>query len=84
MLKKESENGKPVWPTLQALIGNQINVKTNWTQHEIIHQQNQYLETMVSFIVTENLQSFNNNPDIRDKNFKQLTAYVSKRLVEQS
>lgn len=76
MLKKESDEGMPVWPSLQAIIGDQIKISSNWAQHEIIHQKNQYDETMVSFIVTENLKSFNNDPSVRDKNFKELMNYA--------
>jgi hypothetical protein len=82
LLKKESEEGMPVWPSLQALIGDQINIKSNWTQNEITHQINQNDETMVSFIVTENLTSFNNDPLIRDKNFKELMDYAINQAGE--
>lgn len=76
MIKKESDEGMPVWPSLQANIGESVDIKTNWAQHEILHQTNQYGETMVSFIVTENLTSFNNDPVVKDKNFKQLMEYA--------
>lgn len=76
MLDKESDDGLPVWPSLEAIIGNKINEKNNWEQYEITHQLNQYSETMVSYIVTENLKSFNNNPFVRDKNFKELMKYA--------
>jgi hypothetical protein len=76
MLKKESDEGMPVWPSLQATIGEIVNPKTNWAQHEIMHQTNEHSDTMVSFIVTENLLSFNNNPNVRDKNFKELMKYA--------
>jgi len=83
MLKKESDTGKPVWPSLQAVIGDKVDVEKNWSQHEIIHQTNQNDETMVSFIVTEKLNSFNNNPQVRDKNFKQLMEYSINHLGEE-
>jgi hypothetical protein len=82
MFKKESDEGMPVWPSLEATIGDQVNIKTNWTQHEIKVQENQYAEPMISFIVTENLTSFNNDPDVKDKNFKELMAYAIDRANE--
>jgi hypothetical protein len=85
MYKKESnDQGMPVWPNLQGMIGDQIKPSINWTQHEILLQTNQYDETMVSFIVTENLNSFNNNPVIRDKNFKELMNYAINQAGEES
>lgn len=83
MFKKESDEGMPVWPSLQATIGDQVNIKTNWSQNEIIHQTNQYEETMISFIVTENLTSFNNNIMVRDKNFKELMNYAITYMNEE-
>ncbi len=83
MIKKESEEGMPVWPNLQGLIGDQINISTNWNQHEILHQINQNDEIMVSFIVTEKLTSFNNNPLIRNKNFKELMDYAINQAGEE-
>lgn len=83
MIKKESDDGMPVWPNLQAVIGNQIDVASNWYQNEILHQTNQNNQTMVSFIVTENLTSFNNNPAIKDKNFKELMEYATNYMGEE-
>ena len=83
MIKKESDQGMPVWPSLQATIGDSVDIKTNWSQNEILHQTNQYGETMVSFIVTENLTSFNNDPMVRDKNFKQLMSYAINHAGEE-
>ncbi len=76
MVKKESDGGMPVWPNLKGLIKERINASTNWDKHEILHQTDQNNKTMVSFIVTENLEPFNNNPLIRDKNFKELMDYA--------
>ena len=84
LLKKESDDGMSVWPSLQAIIGNQINIKTNWMQNEILHQTNQYEETMVSFIVTENLTSFNNNPNIKNLNFRELMNYAIDKVGEEN
>lgn len=83
LLKKESDDGMPVWPNLQGIIGNIIDTTTNWEQNEIIHQINQNDEIMVSFIVTENLTSFNNNPSVRNKNFKELMNYAINQKGEE-
>jgi hypothetical protein len=88
LLKKESDEGMPVWPSLQGIIGgpefpNKINVDKNWAQHEIKLMNNEKDETMVSFIVTENLTSFNNNPIVRDKNFRELMNYAINQAGEE-
>ncbi len=81
-LIKESDEGMPVWPSLQGVIGDKINIAANWSQHEILSQTNQYGETMISFIVTENLTCFNNDPAVRDKNFKELMNYAINQAGE--
>jgi hypothetical protein len=83
MLKKESDMGMPVWPSLQAVVEDQVDIPNNWDQHEILHQTNELGETMVSFIVTENLTSFNNNPVVRNKNFKELMDYAINQAGEE-
>jgi len=78
MYKKDSHTNfeYPVWPSLQATIEDKIDIDSNWDQHQIDHQLDKNGIIMVSFIVTEMLKSFNNDPQVRDKNFRELGKYA--------
>lgn len=77
MLKKFPGEAKAVWPPLRCELENEVNIQNKWEdQHEIIHQENERGEIMISFIVAEKLSSFNNNPNVRNKNFHELMDYA--------
>lgn len=75
-LNKKGEDGKSIWPVLSGTIGNYIDPEKNWEQHEISEIINNKNQKMISYIITENIDSFNNNPKIKDKNFKELMNYA--------
>lgn len=68
---------KLVWPMLKAVVSNHVlDPENTWNQYESSIIVNDLNEEMVSFVVAEKLKSFNNDPNIRDKNFKQLMKYA--------
>jgi len=66
----------PVWPSQRCVIGDLIDPNENWLQYEKLTLTNYKKEIMISYIVTETIVSFNNKPEIRDKNFKELMKYA--------
>ena len=70
------EHQKPVWPSMYYDIKNPVNLENEWKQHSIDTIINEKGEEMVSIIVTENIESFNNNEHVRDKNFQDLMKYA--------
>lgn len=76
MLKKINSTEKPVWPFLFGHITSKIDPNKAWDKYKMLKHINNKGETMLSFTTTENLESFNNHPDIRDKNFRELMKYA--------
>jgi hypothetical protein len=66
-----------VWPSLRANIIEAIDPNEKWIQHEItkIDTPDSEYSNMISYIITENIQSFNNLPKVRDMNFTELMKY---------
>jgi hypothetical protein len=68
-------NYRYVWPALSCVIEERIG-KNNWEKHNREMYDNHRGEKIVSYIVTENIKSFNNDKDIRNKNFHELMDYA--------
>ena len=71
-------SGMPVWPSQKCVIGEEIIPEDTWDLHEVRKFENFRKEMLVSYIVTENIESFNNNPAVKDKNFHELRSYAIK------
>lgn len=81
-VKFKGDKVDAIWPSLDAEVGNKEVDVNQWKQHEIkkIPYKNGEL---VSYIITEDTKNFNNNPQTRDKNFKELMKYAVKEKGEE-
>jgi hypothetical protein len=72
---KKNDKNKDLWPSLQCTVENKVS-KTYWEKRNIEIYTNDKNETMVSYIVIEKIESFNNDKNFRDKNFQELMDYA--------
>lgn len=70
-----NDKGKRIWPCISCTIENKVSSKY-WEQKNIEIYTNNKDEIMVSYIVNEKIECFNNREDIRDKNFQELMEYA--------
>jgi hypothetical protein len=78
------ENGqlKPIWPPFEGEVGELININ-DWSQCKIEEIKSDNSEKLVSFIITEDVPNFNDDPNIKNKNFKELMNYAVKEKGEE-
>jgi hypothetical protein len=71
---KDSES--IVWPSVEGNIGDLVEIEETWKKSLVERYRNNKGEEIVSIVATENIYEFNNDPNIRSKNFFELMKYA--------
>ncbi len=71
-----------IWPPIDYKSGVKIDIKKEWELSNIVEQKMPNGDLMISIIVSEDIKSFNSNPEVCNKNFYELMDYAIKKGEE--